>query len=71
MALAPKNTHHVSDIHKGAFEGDASRGADDADETNTSMSGQEGHRNLPEELQGTDTDFPEPDASGEHSGQHK
>ena len=67
MTQAPKTTVHPdSDIHKGAFEGDAG-----ATETNTSMSGQGGHRNQPEELQGADTDFPEPDASGEHYGQHK
>lgn len=71
MAQDLKTLHPDGDIHKGAVEDDASRSAGDVDESNTSMTGQGGHRNQPEELQGTDTDFPEPDASGEHSGQHK
>jgi hypothetical protein len=70
MTLAPKKSHD-SDIRKGAVEYDAARGPGETDETNTSMTGQGGHRNQPEELDGADTDYPEPDSSGEHSGQHK
>jgi len=59
---------HDSDVKKGAFETELPpRNAND--ESNTSLSGQMGHRNQPEEAQGEDTDFPEPDAQGEHSGQ--
>jgi len=60
---------HDSDIKKGAFETETPRNGRVSDETNTSMTGQIGHRNQPEEVQGEDTDFPEPDAQGEHSGQ--
>jgi hypothetical protein len=60
---------HDSDVKKGAFETEEPPSGRASDETNTSMTGQIGHRNQPEEAQGEDTDFPEPDAQGEHSGQ--
>ena len=50
MAQAPKTLHPDSDIHKGAVEDDASRGTGDIDESNTSMTGQGGHRNQPDEV---------------------
>jgi hypothetical protein len=56
------------DESKGAVEDDApARG----NESNTSMNGQMGHRNKPEEMGDSDSDYPEPDASGEHTGQKK
>jgi len=61
-----------SDTHKGAIEDDApyKRGVDN--ESNTSMAGQNAHRGpVGTAADGTDTDFPEPDAEGEHTGQHE
>jgi hypothetical protein len=60
---------HDSDIGKGAFEAEEPRSGRVSDGTNTSLSGQLGHRNRHEYVHGEDTDFPEPDAHGEHSGQ--
>lgn len=48
--------------HKGAVE-------DDRRSRQSSLSGQLGHRDQDEELKDNDTDFPEPDAQGEHSGE--
>jgi hypothetical protein len=49
---------------KGAVEDDKRQGAQDG-----SLSGQLGHRDQEELLKDNDTDFPEPDAEGEHSGE--
>ena len=57
--------HPDSDAHKGAVESD--RRSSPADE---SMSGQLGHRDPDEWIKESDSDFPEPDATPEHSGQH-
>ena len=59
-----KNSHLDQDIHKGAVEDDSP-----ASEHNTSMRGQQGHRNVPEMAEGTDTDYPEPGSNPEHSGE--
>lgn len=54
---------------------DAGKGAVEQDrpnqETNTSMSGQSGHRNQDPLLKSSDTDFPEPGQNEEHSGEPK
>jgi hypothetical protein len=55
--LAP----HDQDSGKGAVETD---GRDEG--SNTSIEGQQGHRG---NTTGTDSDFPEPDAGPEHSGE--
>jgi len=52
------------DRSKGAVEED---GRDSSD--NTSMQGQLGHRDQDEMLKSTDSDFPEPGGSPEHSGE--
>lgn len=57
--------HPDNDIHKGAVEDDSQQ----AGEHNTSMAGQQGHRHIPEMAEGTDTDYPEPGSSPEHSGE--
>jgi len=59
-----------SDIKKGATEFDGPEQAKKRPDGETSMSGQLGHRDHDEELKDNDTDFPEPDASGEHTGQN-
>jgi hypothetical protein len=53
--------HNDQDNGKGAVETD---GRDAG--SNTSIEGQQGHRG---NLTGTDSDFPEPDAGPEHSGE--
>jgi hypothetical protein len=58
------NKHHDSDDHKGALESDQL----DAP-TDESMTGQLGHRDQDDWIKESDTDFPEPDATSEHSGQ--
>jgi hypothetical protein len=65
----PIRTRLDSDIRKGAFEAEEPRSGRKHDGTNTSMAGQLGHRHKHEDLHEADTDFPEPNASGEHSGQ--
>jgi hypothetical protein len=56
--------HPDSDGHKGAVESDRPQAPSDE-----SMQGQLGHRDQDPWLKDSDTDFPEPDASAEHSGQ--
>jgi hypothetical protein len=53
------------DRGKGAVEQDQPKQAPG----NTSMQGQIGHRDQDSLLKSSDTDFPEPDASPEHSGE--
>lgn len=63
--------HPDSDIHKGAVEDDSPHTREDRPAHTNSLSGQLGHRDLDEELKDNDTDYPEPDSEGEHSGQHR
>jgi hypothetical protein len=58
-----------SDIRKGAQEFDAPEQVGQRRGGDTSLSGQLGHRDHDEFLKDSDSDFPEPDASGEHTGQ--
>jgi hypothetical protein len=55
-------------MKKGAVEDDAQHPDLGDNPTNSSMSGQLGHRDQDEMLKDADTDFPEPDAEAEHSG---
>ncbi len=55
--------HPDSDAHKGAVEDDR--------ENESSLSGQLGHRDQDELIKDSDSDFPEPGSSPEHSGEHK
>ncbi len=54
------------DCGKGAVEQDNRN-----ESTNTSMSGQLGHRDQDPLIKSNDTDFPEPGNSEEHSGEKK
>ena len=56
------------DMHKGAVEDDSVQ-ANLKRRSHNSMAGQLGHRDQDEMLQDHDTDFPEPDAEAEHSGE--
>jgi hypothetical protein len=51
-------------LGKGAVEGDGI-----VDNRGGSLAGQLGHRDEDELLKDNDTDFPEPDAEAEHSGE--
>ena len=64
MTETPHEKHPDSDVEKGAVESDRPTSPDDV-----SMTGQIGHRDEDAMLKEGDTDFPEPDAEGEHSGQ--
>jgi hypothetical protein len=66
MTKSTQSTNHPdSDDHKGAVESDRPQSPSDE-----SMGGQLGHRDQDEWIKESDTDFPEPDAPAEHSGQH-
>jgi hypothetical protein len=62
-------THPDDDISKGAVEKDAPYPDNERRPQHGSMSGQLGHRDQNRLLKDSDTDFPEPDAEGEHSGE--
>jgi hypothetical protein len=55
-------------IAKGAVEQDRPA-ANSEENTNTSMAGQLGHRDKPDIADTSDTDFPEPGQSPEHTGE--
>jgi hypothetical protein len=58
-----------SDAKKGAVEDDAPRQDGVKDISNVSQGGQLGHRDKPVGFEDTDSDFPDPESSGEHTGQ--
>jgi hypothetical protein len=57
--------HHDSDEHKGVVEEESPR----ATTSHPSMSGQLGHRTADPDVKDNDSDFPEPGAREEHSGE--
>ena len=57
------------DAGKGAVEGDGRTPEDVGETQQASLSGQLGHRDQDEMLKDNDSDFPEPDAKAEHSGE--
>ncbi len=56
-------------INKGAVEDDAPYPNNERRPQHGSMAGQLGHRDQDEMLKDSDTDFPEPDAEAEHTGE--
>jgi hypothetical protein len=66
MTKPPQEKHPDGDAHKGAVESDRR-----SSPTDESMSGQLGHRDPDEWIKENDSDFPEPGATPEHSGQHE
>ena len=64
MTESAHEKHPDSDLHKGAVESDRPQSPG-----HESMSGQLGHRDSDSMIKESDTDFPEPDATAEHSGQ--
>ena len=64
---AESNNHPDEDTHKGAVEDDPRDPSTEPSQVSTS--GQLGHRDQDAMLKDNDTDFPEPDALEEHSGE--
>ena len=64
MNESREQKHPDSDVEKGAVESDRPQAPDDV-----STIGQLGHRDPDSMIKESDTDFPEPDAPAEHSGQ--
>lgn len=61
-----------ADEQKGVVEDDSPRlPGEDAPKSQESMVGQLGHRNPDKLAIGSDSDYPEPGSSPEHSGEHK
>lgn len=60
--------HPDEAIRKGATEYDGPQPETAENRGNNSFAGQLGHRDQDEMLKDNDTDFPEPDAHGEHTG---
>ena len=56
-------------VHKGAVEDETPDSDFTRRRSHNSMTGQLGHRDQDEMLKDADTDFPEPDAEAEHSGE--
>jgi hypothetical protein len=67
MAANPVGTTTDEDVSKGAVESDPND--PDKRTSNVSMEGQLGHRDQNTMLKDSDTDFPEPDAMEEHTGE--
>jgi hypothetical protein len=67
--ISPDINHAEGDEHKGAVESDRPEESPGDDAQNESMAGQLGHRDQDEEIKENDTDFPEPNAEAEHSGE--
>jgi hypothetical protein len=65
ITTADSNTEHDEAAGKGAVEDDGRRPASGG----PSLAGQIGHRDEDELLKDSDTDFPEPDAKEEHTGE--
>ena len=63
--------HPDGDEHKGVVEDDSPHLSGEIPDSQESMTGQLGHRNADEMTNGSDSDYPEPGSSPEHSGQHK
>jgi hypothetical protein len=61
--------HPDEGIHKGAVEDDVPYPDPERRPQHDSLSGQLGHRDQDEMLKDADTDFPEPDAEAEHTGE--
>jgi hypothetical protein len=64
----PKQEHPDSDLHKGAVEEETTAPATNGEPY---LQGQLGHRDEDEMLKDSDTDFPEPGNTPEHSGEHR
>lgn len=63
-----KQDHPDSDVHKGAVEEETSEPSSNG---KPNLHDQLGHRDQDEMLKDSDTDFPEPGSSPEHSGERR
>ena len=71
MAVHETNATKDSDMHKGAVEDDSPLKQGERPANENSMAGQQGHRDQNESIKDSDSDFPEPGAREEHSGENK
>jgi hypothetical protein len=67
--LMTDTTRPDEGLRKGAVEDDAPVPDNERRPEHGSLSGQLGHRDQDDLLKNADTDFPEPDAEGEHTGE--
>jgi len=65
------STNIDADENKGVVEDSSPRRPGEPEDSQESMGGQLGHRNAGDLISGNDSDFPEPGARPEHSGEHK
>jgi hypothetical protein len=65
------SSHPDVDEHKGVVEDDSAHPPGQSSTSQESMAGQLPHRNPGELANGSDSDFPEPGATPEHSGERK
>jgi len=65
------STHSDADENKGVVEDSSPRQPGNPQHSQESMAGQLGHRNSDDLVNGSDSDFPEPGVTPEHSGEHK
>lgn len=69
--MTDKNRNHPDgDAHKGAVESQAPHDTPERPDLHSNLADQLPHRNGGSDLEGADSDFPEPGSSPEHSGQH-
>jgi hypothetical protein len=66
--MIPPPTRPDEALRKGTVEEDAPLADNERPRGENSMADQLGHRDQDEMLKDNDTDFPEPDAFGEHTG---
>lgn len=67
--MTDTTSHPDEDMGKGAVEEDTMPGDMSNRSVKGNLSGQLGHRDQDAMLKDNDTDFPEPDAEGEHTGE--
>ncbi|MBB6143439.1 hypothetical protein HNQ77_001383 [Silvibacterium bohemicum] len=66
-----KINHPDADAHKGAVESQSPHDTPERSDLHSNLADQLPHRSGGSDLDGADSDFPEPGSSPEHSGQHK
>jgi len=68
--MTDKHSHPDADAHKGAVESQSPHDTPPRPDKHSVLADQLAHRSA-EDLDGADSDFPEPGARPEHSGQHE
>jgi hypothetical protein len=63
--------HPDGDVHKGAVESQSRHDMPERPDFHSNLADQLPHRSGGSDLEGADSDFPEPGSNPEHSGQHQ